>query len=105
MRMESQKILYFSIRSYLSKNGFPIGSFGKKYKVHLPDQYSDTPGTPVDAEKLQSALAQNPDTILSLPNQTEDVTESVTALTVTTWGVERGDDGRLAPSSAAQKEK
>ena len=34
----------------LSKNGFPIGKVGTKYKVHLPDQYSDTPGQPVDAE-------------------------------------------------------
>lgn len=34
----------------LSKNGFPIGKVGTKYKVHLPDQYSDTPGVPVDAE-------------------------------------------------------
>ena len=26
------------------------GNVGKKYKVHLPDEYSDTPGVPVDAE-------------------------------------------------------
>ena len=29
---------------------FQLVITGKKYKVHLPDQYSDTPGTPVDAE-------------------------------------------------------
>jgi aminomethyltransferase len=34
----------------LSNNDFPIGKIGTKYKVHLPDQYSDTPGVPVDAE-------------------------------------------------------
>ena len=41
---------YIPYDGTLSKNGFPIGSLGKKYKVHLPDQYLDTPGTPVDAE-------------------------------------------------------
>ena len=41
---------YVPYEGVLSKNGFPIGELGKKYKVHLPDQYSDTPGTPVDAE-------------------------------------------------------
>ena len=30
-------------------NGFPKGKVGTKYKVHLPEKYSDTPGTPVDA--------------------------------------------------------
>jgi aminomethyltransferase len=33
----------------LNANGFPKGKVGTKYKVHLPAQYSDTPGTPVDA--------------------------------------------------------
>ena len=28
---------------------FPKAKAGTKYKVHLPAQYSDTPGTPVDA--------------------------------------------------------
>ena len=32
-----------------NKNGFPKGKIGTKYKVHLPEKYSDTPGTPVDA--------------------------------------------------------
>ena len=41
---------YVPYEGTLSKNGFPIGTIGKKYKVHLPDQYSDSPGTPVDAE-------------------------------------------------------
>ena len=41
---------YVPFDGTLSNNGFPIGKFGTKYKVHLPDQYSDTPGVPVDAE-------------------------------------------------------
>ena len=28
---------------------FPKGTVGTKFKVHLPEKYSDTPGTPVDA--------------------------------------------------------
>ena len=27
----------------------PKGKVGTKYKVHLPEKYSDTPGKPVDA--------------------------------------------------------
>ena len=30
-------------------NGFPKGKVGTKYKVHLPEKYSNKPGTPVDA--------------------------------------------------------
>jgi len=41
---------YVPFDGTLSNNGFPIGKVGTKYKVHLPDQYSDTPGVPVDAE-------------------------------------------------------
>ena len=33
----------------LNANGFPKGKVGKKFKVHLPDKYSNTPGKPVDA--------------------------------------------------------
>ncbi len=33
----------------LNKNGFPKGNPGKKFKVHLPNCYSETPGVPVDA--------------------------------------------------------
>ena len=41
---------YVPFDGTMSNNGFPIGKVGTKYKVHLPDQYSDTPGVPVDAE-------------------------------------------------------
>jgi len=41
---------YVPFDGTLSNNGFPIGKVGTKYKVHLPDQYADTPGVPVDAE-------------------------------------------------------
>ena len=33
----------------LNANGFPKGRAGSKFKVHLPEKYSDKPGTPVDA--------------------------------------------------------
>ena len=48
----------------LSKNGFPIGNVGQKFKVHLPDEYSDTPGVPVDAEVVSIPFTEsyNPNT-------------------------------------------
>ena len=33
----------------MNKNGFPKGKVGTKYKVHLPEKYSVSPGKPVDA--------------------------------------------------------
>ena len=33
----------------LNANGFPKGNPGSKYKVHLPEKYTDKPGKPVDA--------------------------------------------------------
>ena len=33
----------------LNPNGFPKNKVGTKFKVHLPEKYSDTPGKPVDA--------------------------------------------------------
>ena len=42
-------LAYFSGNWTLNSNGFPKGKVGTKYKVHLPEKYSDTPGTPVDA--------------------------------------------------------
>ena len=40
---------YVPFDGTLNANGFPKGKAGTKYKVHLPVEYSDTPGTPVDA--------------------------------------------------------
>ncbi len=40
---------YVPFDGTLNKNGFPKGSPGKKYKVHLPNCYSETPAVPVDA--------------------------------------------------------
>ena len=40
---------YVPFDGTLNPNGFPEGKVGTKYKVHLPEKYSDTPGTPVDA--------------------------------------------------------
>ena len=41
---------YVPFDGTLNEKGLPIGNYGKKFKVHLPDEYSDTPGVPVDAE-------------------------------------------------------
>ena len=43
----------------MSKHGFPIGKVGTKYKVHLPDQYCDTPGVPVDAEVVSVPFTES----------------------------------------------
>ena len=40
---------YVPFDGTLNPNGFPKGKVGTKYKVHLPEKYSDKPGTPVDA--------------------------------------------------------
>jgi aminomethyltransferase len=40
---------YVPFDGTLNANGFPKGKVGTKYKVHLPEKYSNTPGKPVDA--------------------------------------------------------
>ena len=40
---------YVPFDGTLNPNGFPKNKVGTKFKVHLPEKYSDTPGTPVDA--------------------------------------------------------
>jgi len=40
---------YVPFDGTLNSNGFPKGTVGTKFKVHLSEKYSDTPGTPVDA--------------------------------------------------------
>jgi len=40
----------------LSKTGFPIGNYGKKYKVHLPKKYSSKP---VDAVVVPIPFTQS----------------------------------------------
>ena len=40
---------YVPFDGTLNSNGFPKGKVGKKFKVHLPEKYSETPGKPVDA--------------------------------------------------------
>ncbi len=40
---------YVPFDGTLNSNGFPKGKVGTKFKVHLPAEYSETPGTPVDA--------------------------------------------------------
>ena len=55
---------YVPFDGTLSKNGFPIGNVGKKFKVHLPDEYSDSPGVPVEAEVVEIPFTEsyNPNT-------------------------------------------
>ena len=40
---------YVPFDGTLNPNGFPKNKVGTKYKVHLPEKYSETPGKPVDA--------------------------------------------------------
>jgi len=40
---------YVPFDGTLNPNGFPKGKTGTKYKVHLPEKYSDKPGVAVDA--------------------------------------------------------
>ena len=40
---------YVPFDGTLNSNGFPKAKVGTKYKIHLPEKYSDKPGTPVDA--------------------------------------------------------
>jgi len=41
---------YVPFDGTLNANGFPSGKIGQKFKVHLPDEYSEENGKPVDAE-------------------------------------------------------
>ena len=50
---------YVPFDGSLSKNGFPIGKTGQKFKVQLPDMYSDTPGVPVDAEVVSIPFTES----------------------------------------------
>jgi len=40
---------YVPFDGTLNPNGFPKNKVGTKFKVHLPEKYSNTPGEPVDA--------------------------------------------------------
>ena len=40
---------YVPFDGTLNTNGFPKGKEGTKFKVHLPEKYSETHGKPVDA--------------------------------------------------------
>jgi aminomethyltransferase len=40
---------YVPFDGTLNSNGFPKAKVGTKYKIHLPEKYSDKPGAPVDA--------------------------------------------------------
>ena len=47
---------YVPYDGHLSHKGFPIGNFGKKYKVHLPKKYSSKP---VDAKVVPVPFTQS----------------------------------------------
>jgi aminomethyltransferase len=63
-RGENIAMGYVPFDGTVNENGFPMGNFGKKYKVHLPDLYADTPGKPVDAEVVPIPFTEsfNPNT-------------------------------------------
>ena len=50
---------YVPFDGTLSNNGFPIGKVGQKFKVHLPDEYADSPGVPVDAEVVSIPFTES----------------------------------------------
>ncbi len=55
---------YVPFDGTLNSNGFPTGNYGKKFQVHLPDEYSDSPGKPVEAEVVPIPFTEsyNPNT-------------------------------------------
>jgi len=50
---------YVPFEGTLNANGFPKGEIGKKYKVHLPTQYSDVPDKPVDAVVVEMPFTES----------------------------------------------
>jgi aminomethyltransferase len=50
---------YVPFDGTLNANGFPKGEIGKKFKVHLPDMYADTPGVPVDAVTVEVPFTES----------------------------------------------
>ena len=50
---------YVPFDGTLNANGLPKGKVGTKYKVYLPAQYSDAPGTPVDAVVVDIPFKQS----------------------------------------------
>ena len=48
----------------LNAKGFPIGKYGQKFKVHLPDEYAEISGEPVSAEVVAIPFTEsyNPNT-------------------------------------------
>ena len=55
---------YVPFDGTINSKGFPTGNFGKKFKVHLPDEYSEKPGDPVEAEVVPIPFTEsfNPNT-------------------------------------------
>ena len=50
---------YVPFDGTLNANGFPKWEIGKKFKVHLPDIYSDSPGEPVDAVTVEIPFTES----------------------------------------------
>jgi aminomethyltransferase len=50
---------YVPFDGTLNANGFPKWEVGKKFKVHLPDIYADTPGEPVDAVTVEIPFTES----------------------------------------------
>ena len=55
---------YVPFDGTLNAKGFPIGNYGQKFKVHLPDEYAETSGTAVNAEVVPIPFTKsyNPNT-------------------------------------------
>ncbi len=44
---------YVPFDGTLNKHGLPVGNYGQTFRVHLPEQYAEKPGEPVDAEVVK----------------------------------------------------
>ncbi len=50
---------YVPFEDHLNEKGFPTGNYGKKYRVQLPDEYSDTSNQAVEAQVVKMPFTQS----------------------------------------------
>ena len=53
---------YVPFEGILNKHGLPVGNYGQKFCVQLPEQYAEDFGQPVDAEvvPMPFTASENP---------------------------------------------
>jgi aminomethyltransferase len=50
---------YIPFEGNLNKKGFPIGNYGKKYRVQLPEEYCETSNQAVEAQVVKMPFTQS----------------------------------------------